>query len=495
MNKLIISLLFLNIKLITMKRSIIIFICLLLLPNLLYSSPIKFEKAKDVAVSWKNIKAHLDNSSILDYTIAKDNDTILYYVFNFAEGGFVITSADTKIVPILAYSYSGYFKDDSTSYHGEPILKHYKSIIKCLLKNKTSEIKTQAAWDKIDNSKVNNSKSAIQSAPQSISQTVTQSVAPLLETTQSSRWAYWYPYSVYLPNYYGGVSCVPIAISQICKYYRYPYTGTGTSSNSYMYNGTTYNFFVDFSKQLYDYTQMPFRLTYCGNPAVPGNCTDPSFDIVPGVTQDQINEVGKLIYQFGIMVQTNFSEGGTYGSSDLWAAEMHDHLGYNNDYVYWSSTSIANDPTGFKNALRNDLDNTRVVLYNLPGHEVVIDGYETEYFHMAYGNGGAYDAFYYIYASDEDGIHVPRLNPWGAIVNLHPNCNWPYSLNVVGTTNLTDVLCYQANSSIVVSNYVLNGNGTTGANAMIVSNEITLNSEVEIKLGASLTIINGSCNY
>jgi len=112
-------------------------------------------------------------------------------------------------------------------------------------------------------------------------------VPSLFETNKSSRWAYWQGYNQELPN--GNEICVPLAMAQIIKYYKFP--TQGINNNSYLWNNQLLS--IDFSNQWYNYNNMPFRLTYCAKGTE--TCNDNSWEIIPGTTDEQISEISRYI--------------------------------------------------------------------------------------------------------------------------------------------------------------------------------------------------------
>lgn len=107
---------------------------------------------------------------------------------------------------------------------------------------------------------------------------------------------------------------------------------------------------------------MPFRLTYCGNGQP--NCDEGSFDTIPGTTQEEIDEIGKLQYHAGVAVEMDWGTG-TYDSPEDWVSEMEDHFNYLSTWEYYDHYYIANNPEVFKAKLRTELDAGRPVLFNM----------------------------------------------------------------------------------------------------------------------------------
>jgi len=451
-----------------------------------YSEPISKEKALSISNKWNAIKSIQKSLEISEVFTVEDAGIPAFYIFNYSDGGFVIVSADNKIHPILGYSRTGYLKPDPTNVQLTSWFNSYTEKIAYVVKNKEDNANenTLKEWISIEN--YDNSPSALKAGG--------ASVPSLFEGNQTSRWAAWYPYSILTPDMEGSNGCVPLAVAQICKYWKHPKQGAGSTSYNQYYEGTTYTHSITHSDHLYNYDLMPFRLTYCGNGLE--NCDEGSWDILPGITDEQINEVGRLFYHSGLAVNMYWWTEGTYPPSSNWAQEMEDHLGFDSSWTYWSSSTIDNNPTSFKSALRTEIDNGRPVLFKYYRHAVVINGYEDDdYFYMAMGRGGWSDAYYYLFTSDADGVHplVPHDTLYQAVTNLKPDCNIPTDINITTDLASSTVAAYQASSTISISSEI-SGTGSSGANIAFYAGEgVELSEGFKIETGAQLLINIETC--
>ena len=483
-----------------MKYTLLLLLCILTIQ--VFSEKVSKEKAKKIAENWGSMKmnhAKGDIDSNKKMNFACDPDTSLY-VFNFSTGGFVIVPTDDNTYPILAYSYDNQIDVDNTKPIFDDWLRYYADMIKFNKKEKLDK-KIKDKWIEIE---------------QGVSLKSIQTTVPsLFETAQSSRWAYWKPYFNQAPPAQTGFNeghngCVPIGISQIMKYFKYPLIGTGTGSG---YNNGTY-----FTQQIncfFDYNLMPFRLTYCGNGT--NNCNDSSFNIIPGVTQANLDEVGKIQYNAGLAVEMHWigmgstAGTGTYTTSIPptftldWVNEMANHFYFipPTSSDHWYSSEITASTSGFKSGLRNSLNNAYPVLFryetvlNGGGHLLVIDGYENDnYFHFAMGCGGGLDAYYYLFSSDNDGVHLPRpyINLWGldACLNIRPNC--PPSQN----KTVTNKVISTGNSELIQSGLDLMVDHVTvqsGGRAILrADHAIVISNDFEVALGGEILMVCKPCS-
>lgn len=476
-----------------MKYILVLLLCILSMK--VFSEKVSKEKAQRIAENWgimklNHAKGDIDTNKKLHFTC--DPDTSLY-VFNFITGGFVIVPTDDNTFPVLAYSYDNQIDMDNINPILRDWLAYYSDMIKFNSQEKSDQ-NIKSKWIEID---------------EGISlKSVQTTVSSLFETSQSSRWAYWKPYFNQAPPAQtqfneGHNGCVPIAVSQIMKYFKYPLIGTGTGSG---YNNN--NYFTQQINCFFNYDLMPFRLTYCGNGT--NNCNEGSFLDYPGVTQATKDEVGRIQYNAGLAVgmwwlgMGNPPKPGTYGSTNNWASEMADHFYYTppTSSDYWDSSEITASTSGFKTGLRNSLNSGYPAFFRYQsnpdgnGHVVVIDGYENDnYFHFAMGCGGAFDAYYYLFSSDNDGVHLPRpsIDLWGlnACLNIHPNC--PPTQN----KTVTNKVVSNGNSELIQSGLDLMIDHVTiqsGGRAVLRADQaIVILNDFEVALGGEILIVCKPC--
>jgi hypothetical protein len=473
-------------------------IFLLLLIIVTYQSKgekVSKDRAEKVAINWLEKKIGIKSQKALsksDYFIL-NNDTSLY-IFNFENEGFVIVAGDDHSFPILGYSDQGKVDLKKIEPEFESWLNYYSEMI---VHNKTQKnnAKAKQKWSEIETA--NNLKSML------------LSVTSLFESTGSSSWAVWYPYYNKAPQstYAQGTNgCVPGRLAEIMKYYRYPRIGNG--SNTYSYDGVTIS--ENFNK-IYHYEDMPYRLTYCGNGHP--TCNDGSFDIIPGITQNNINEVGWLQYHAGVSVEMMWLgdrghpdsvSTGTFGVTEDWVQSLVDYFNYSPDYDYWSGSRIQNSTSDFKSKVRENLDDDMPILFRYAtdnsGHAVIIDGYEDDdFFHIIFGRGGYMNGYYYLFSSDADGIHEPRpyIDKWGlnATCDIYPDCpiqNDVYYSNQSFTISEGRLL--EAKENLFISNTTVPGDGSDGARLVLrAANSVNITSDFEVQLGAQMAIFVETC--
>ncbi|HEY6914138.1 MAG TPA: C10 family peptidase, partial [Paludibacter sp.] len=474
---------------------------LCILSEQVFSEKVSKEKAQRIAENWGAMKMNrskddIDTDKKLHFV--SNADTSLY-VFNFKNGGFVIVPADDHTNPILGYATDNQIDMDNIKPDLRDWLRYYADMVRFNKKEKLDQ-KIKDKWLEMEEGITLKS--------------IQMTVPSLFETTNSSRWAGWRPYFNQAPQAQpqfapGTNACVPGSIAEIMKYFKYPLIGTGVGSG---HNNNT--LFTRNINCFFNYDLMPFRLTYCGNGT--NNCNDGSFDIIPGVTQAQIDEVGKIQYTAGLAVgmywiglgdtSAIITTTGTFGFTNDWVTEMADHFYYTppTSSDYWSSTEISASTSNFKSGLRNSLNIGYPVLFRYDtkssgsGHVVVIDGYENdEYFHFSMGEGGASDAYYYLFTSDNDGVHLPRphISLWGlnACLNIHPNC--PPSQNVSVTNKIVasdSGELFQSGNDLLMDHVTIQSGGKAVLRA---DHAIIISSDFEVALGGEILMICKPCTF
>ena len=295
-----------------------------------------------------------------------------FYVFDFG-GQFVMISADTRVLPILAYSTETGFNGDNMPENLRGFLDQYTQQIAYAIQHLSdAECEENVnAW----NQWLSNELPVM---------ATTAAVEPLVHTT----WDQPYPYNAQCPadpNGPGGhvyTGCVATAMAQIIRYWQYPTQGIGshsyTADNAYLGGG--YGDYgvqsVDFSAATYDYSLMPLSI----------NSSSPAA---------QINEVAKLMYHCGVSVDMMYGTGGSGASTYYAGIAFNTYFGYNGVHEidkedYAESEWIA--------ILKGELNGMRPILYSgsgTGGHAFVCDGYDNSNdFHFNWGWGGYCDGYF-----------------------------------------------------------------------------------------------------
>ena len=187
---------------------------------------VSFAQNVDLATAMKvadNYRHHIrpeqNNTIASTYTQTKEGVAV-YYIFNYAEGGFTIVSAQKSSKPIIAYSFDNSFDPKSTNPALNAWMKCYETEIYLAAQpeGKTS-VSTLKKWEDLENNRLVEQKSG-------------SGVEPLL----TSKWGQAAYYNEFCPmdndasGYHTPTGCVATAMAQIMYYHRYPETGVGNNT-------------------------------------------------------------------------------------------------------------------------------------------------------------------------------------------------------------------------------------------------------------------------
>lgn len=475
-------------------------------PNLSF---VNYETAKKAAVKWMKAKGHTrtvdDDRSYtnVDVIISDTPDVtigeqVTVYVLNFIEGGFAIVPATSLVIPVLAYNHQYASERNLLKGGAEYFMRAYNEAITMhIIQNQAME----EAANQWENLMVNGIASC------SGQSTLYPS---LLEHYHTSRWASWDEVHNCVTPFQQQVAafdathventCVSVSMSQICKFYRHPFVGTGTENYSqYDPNISNYlNIGDDFSQYALNYDLMPYATGKQG----PADGDPNDWSSYYPACSDERNEIGYLSWVTGVASRMNWPNVGTYGNSATWANDLVDHFGYTwnqtTDYVTKTSGEIP-----FKNAIRNSLMNEHPVLMtgfsNTGGHCFLFSGFEcNNYFYSSHGLGGNSDGFYYLFLPDQNGNYMSMLyyNYVDAATNIRPLCNLPSYYQIPATTYPNGTI--KVEQALIDLKVAGNGSAVTAQNGselfFIGGNTVELLPGTEVLLGGKLHVLIENCN-
>jgi hypothetical protein len=370
-----------------MKRNIVLFISFFLSLQI-FGKEITIDKAKEVAVNFlhqtdgSNLKSvsPIDMvylGDITDQNLQKPNslkstsiESPELYFFSFDNSeGFIIVSGDDVTIPILGYSNNTKINTTNLPSNFRKWIEGYKQQINFLRANsigQTEDIKM--LWD----GKTNNLKST------------QQTVSPLISTQWNQA-----PYvNDKCPfdedeNELTVTGCPATAMAQIMKFWKYPAQGIGFHSYQHDKYGTLS---ANFGSTTYNWNAMP------------------------NVINAPNDDVALLMYHCGVAVEMNYNVASQGGSGSYVIIDPLERYPQTQTVEYALKTYFGYDPsikglerasysdTEWKNILKTELDAGRPIQYagfGKGGHTFVCDGYDqNNYFHINWGWGGSWDAFF-----------------------------------------------------------------------------------------------------
>lgn len=308
----------------------------------------------------------------LSYT-AQSEDSVFYYVFDYADGGFSIIGGDEVARTVLGYCPDGKFDQETMPDGLRFMLQCFESQIRAGMQAKnsieeeTNSARRASAREKSD-------------------------ITPLMK----SSWGQGDPYDAKIPEYderYGHflVGCGATAAAQVMNYYKHPVKGLGFNKYQKTYDTDqgkkTLSFEADFGQTTYDWDNMPDDIIRHRSQ------TEPHYPIA------EVEALSTLCYHVGVAMNMNYQKGGSASQNTSAIDALTKFFWYNKGARLEPRTSIVEDQ--WEQIIYDELAKGRPVLYygddrRYGGHAFVCDGYqaETNMFHMNWGWNGSSDGYY-----------------------------------------------------------------------------------------------------
>jgi hypothetical protein len=334
----------------------------------------------------------IDDLRILNYYLVGDKGNPIYYVFNINPKGFVIVAGFKNTIPVPAYSLYSTYSDTHQPPQFTAWVKQYYDQINYAQTNQIEPLpEAISEWNRLltdDPSKLLNLK-------------FEKEVSPMLISTwdQGQFYNQMCPADPAGPAGHCLTGCVATAMGQLCYYFRWPLTGTG----SYTYQHPVYGIITaNFGDTEYRWNEMTNSV------------------------QEQNEAVAELLFHLGVSVDMDYGPAGSGMWNHKAAYSLRTYFNYSPEtqYLYRDSTNLDWD-----SVIVAHLDQKIPMYYagwsvpNVNGHAFIVDGYQTEtYFHFNWGWGGSYDGYFYL-----DNL-VPGGNNFNLAQELVINC-YPDTVN------------------------------------------------------------------
>lgn len=186
-----------------MKKIAIIIILALVTLNL-SSEQMSLSEAQIVAQNWYSYITDIDNPIISKNDILTENDISTAFIFNFSDGGFVLTSATNDVIPILGYNDEG-----EIGYNNGPefewLIDGYNEQIYDVIDSGIIVQENRDLWLDLSNNNMPSDEISI-----------------ILEMPRT--WHQGSPYNDFVPAIDGTrcvAGCGPVAMGQIINYHKY----------------------------------------------------------------------------------------------------------------------------------------------------------------------------------------------------------------------------------------------------------------------------------
>lgn len=363
-----------------MKRAWLILVVLLQCVLYAKSEPVSTEEAKAKAVSFisQNSKRFRGAKAPELLQVVESKQAVenrrkayginaaqpAYYIFNFADStGFVIVSAESITLDILAYSDEGYFHVEDIDKGAEVFLCQYER-----------------------DAEIARTKGLTAQQKQYVSRRADSAVSGevLLKTASiGQNFGNWN--NKYSPLKGDGVhspapaGCVATAATIIMQYHKWPAQGKG--SKSYISKTHKLELSRDFSQDTYNWA-----------------CIPDGYDVTTSAPAKE--EVPKILLASGIACEMDYDYGGSAASTYKMMDAMVENFSYSIEYNTYLKGKDNPDMTEAWQASHHSLDNNMPVLVSGisdsdVAHAFLLDGYNDQnYHHYNMGWGGTNDGWW-----------------------------------------------------------------------------------------------------
>lgn len=338
----------------------------------------------------------------LTHTAAAGDETY-YYVFNNADGGYVVVGGDDVAHDVLAYGASGTFDPNNMP----PAMKWWLSQYEGQIHRAIQAERRQNAETKAE-------------AP-------THSRTEILPLLGKTEWFQDLPYSAHILNNvelaeadadeYFPTGCVATALAQIMRYWRYPQHGM--ASHGYRYRGNIFE--ADFSKADYKWDLMEdsYPFAYMGLPAE--------------------DAVAELMYHLGIGLKMIYDPYIGIAQPEMVAYTLRTFFGYSSDAHKLSRDNGYAD-SQWEQIVYEELAQGRPIVYGGGNHCFVCDGYKDGFYHINWGWNGRYNDYFLLTSTSDTPALTPNDQSFERrqemIIGIKPD---PESEGFVHTTGILDI--------------------------------------------------------
>lgn len=316
------------------------------------------------------------------------NNNLVGYIINYQEGGWILTTADFRFYPVLAYAFSGQFNLADIPPGCQSWIDHYANqITNASAENGEYEKEMAKTWNDYLDHRFDGSESSM--------------VEPLTRSVwdQLGYHNHMCPADPEGINGFVPVGCVPLAMAQLMYYYRFPESGIGSVIYTPSYQSGIYGpQYANFGSTVYNWNNMADQC------------------------REENNAVAELCYHAGVSLEVSYMPESTGSNINKIPDAITNHFKYTCDeYLMRSDVS---GTTAWVSLLIDNLNSRQPIIYRstagFSGHVYLCDGYQdSTHFHFNWGWGGTYNGYYYIDDLTPGGIQISYVQ--GAVLNIYPD--------------------------------------------------------------------------
>ena len=368
-----------------MKKILIAFLFIFLTLNT-FAVQVSYEEANKTAAMKLQISDQKEHVMSNVNEMVDEHGKILAYIFDLLPIGFIATSTDTDITPIIAYSFHNDFSMEKSNFnHGYMFIEEGMKLQKEALEFTSNEVKNKnnEMWNKYLSSNENYFLTRDVTWPPNEYGSSTGGWVEL-QWNQSPN-----PYYTFCPMDPGTgsrcvVGCVATAMAQIMYFHRYIGNPVFNNSDDYWSTYTSPVIHIDNDFDLYDFPSFPELNPHLSDLA-------DAFATSGEITDDMISAIN---FAAGVSVEMGYSSDG----SGAYMGDVASAYLYKFDYDTAQYTTNIN--ATFYTNLQNNLMDAKPVLFGIAGsqvgHAIICDGWnETDNtYHLNMGWGGQSDGWY-----------------------------------------------------------------------------------------------------
>ena len=363
-----------------------------LIAGVAFAAPVSRDQAKAAVGRWLGLRPSLGcrlGGAVRDVRTCRPGNGAAFHVVRLVGGGFVVTSADTRVEPVVAFSDS----DDLVESDANPLW----ALLKGDLAGRTKALggaalqsvapgatarpsDEEARWAKL---------LAGGPALQGVASVSDVRVEPLVQSKwgqgKNSMYSNWGApcYNYYTPNNYV-CGCVATALAQLLRHHRHPVAPKTVATRTCSVDGAPRSF-----------SMMGGPYAYDDMPLVPeADYWLGWYD--GGATEAQRQAIGRLTYDCGVAMQMQWADGAGSSYCGFAFSPLLDVFGYANARSYITASDM--DAATRRRVLFASQDARAPVLGGIAGHAVRADGdgYSdgVAFTHLNMGWSGADDAWY-----------------------------------------------------------------------------------------------------
>jgi ketosteroid isomerase-like protein len=372
----------------------IVFFSVLLLPLNLRAAEVSQEQAAATAQLLMADRVNDFNTTVQTVKTVYHNGQKVYYIVQFAKGGWALISADDHSTPLIGYSGEGVYQTEGQPYNLSSMMDWYAEQV--IGNAKHTSWKRHAGWEEAKR-------------PHAARTRATQKVEPLIKVNwnQSGR------YQKYCPSDADGtavVGCVAVGMAQAMSVAQWPDHAEGDHGYTHDKYGSIY-------------------VNYDEEPAYNWP------DILSGANDR--DDVARLLWHCGVSVNMDYGVDGSGAHTSVVASALKKYFKYPESVRYYSRSNYEGD---WSELVLTELLEGRAVTYagNDPkkhyGHCFNLDGYDGAFFHVNWGWGGANNGYFGLDGLKDATMDMNYTDGQEVIVGIRPPSEKPSNILLSNTS-------------------------------------------------------------